>query len=221
MKRIEQVVLNLLWNALKYTSAGFVKLACRVTPREDGAMQLLIEVADSGVGISPEEQAIIFERFAIARKRQGRSGRKVAEHEGAGGAENGNADGSVGLGMSICKQLVGLMGGRIWLHSEPDRGTRVFVQLTLERAAAGSAAAADDAGGGVALHAPSPGAASGVGGSNKSPVGGGGGGGGGAGWSARSSSWRTTTTTWTSRSRCSSSSATTSPSRPTASRPSA
>ena len=66
-KRIEQVVLNLLWNALKYTHKGFVELSSRVELHEAGVVQLILEVSDSGVGIAPEEQPLIFERFAIAR----------------------------------------------------------------------------------------------------------------------------------------------------------
>ena len=124
MKRIEQVVLNLLWNALKFTAEGFVKLSARLVSKEaSGACTLLLEVADSGIGIAPEDQQLIFQRFAIARKGQ----------KGAHGVrdDKGPEGGSVGLGMSICKQLVNLMGGRIWLHSELGRGTRVLVQVTL------------------------------------------------------------------------------------------
>ena len=55
-KRIEQVVLNLLWNALKFTNEGYVRLSGRIAGREADAVHVLFEVADSGVGIAPEDQ---------------------------------------------------------------------------------------------------------------------------------------------------------------------
>ena len=58
-----QVVLNLMWNALKFTVHGFVRLSARATKIDEGGVQLLIEVADSGVGITQEDQAFIFERY--------------------------------------------------------------------------------------------------------------------------------------------------------------
>jgi signal transduction histidine kinase/DNA-binding response OmpR family regulator/HPt (histidine-containing phosphotransfer) domain-containing protein len=121
--RIEQVLLNLLWNALKFTASGFVRLSGRIAARDASGVQLLLEVSDSGVGIAAEDQPLIFERFAVARM-NGRARHGI-------GKSNGSDGGSVGLGMSICKQLVDLMGGHIWLHSEVGRGTRVLVQITL------------------------------------------------------------------------------------------
>ena len=154
ISRVQQVLLNLLWNALKFTPQGHVRLSARCTTcaspsgsfeksstssaplsAEDDSpasssraaggeadiVHLVFEIADSGMGISPEDQAVIFERFARTHRSS------APENSG------------VGLGMSICKQLVELMGGRIWLHSELDKGSRVFVQLALALADAHTA----------------------------------------------------------------------------------
>jgi len=108
-KRLEQVLLNLLGNALKFTREGSVSLSLR--RQADG--QLLIEVRDTGIGIAPAQQEQIFERFVQA---------------------DGSATrlyGGSGLGLSICRSLVQLMGGRIWLDSEPERGSTFHVLLPL------------------------------------------------------------------------------------------
>jgi len=122
--RLHQVLLNLLWNALKFTQEGFVRLSASLSSRTAAGVQLLLEVADSGIGIAPEDQPLVFERFAVAKNQQ-KSGRE--RHE-----VGGRKTESVGMGMSICKQLVELMDGRIWLHSQPGRGTNVFLQVTLQ-----------------------------------------------------------------------------------------
>lgn len=117
-KRIQQVLLNLLWNALKFTVEGFVRLNARLAVSEGGAhADILFEVSDSGMGISEADQQLVFQRYS-----------PVAKRAAAAGETNG-----VGLGMSICKHLVELMGGRIWLVSKLSRGTTVSVLVPLER----------------------------------------------------------------------------------------
>jgi signal transduction histidine kinase len=107
--RIEQVLCNLLSNAMKFTSAGG-----RVSITAKGMKDALeISVADTGVGISPEDQKKIFERFyqtgdSLTRTAQG-----------------------TGLGLAITKQLVDAHGGRILLESQTGKGSRFFFTLPL------------------------------------------------------------------------------------------
>ncbi len=101
--RLRQVLLNLVGNALKFTAHGEV------------AVRLRFEVADTGIGISPEQQARIFEPFAQAHRSTTRE------------------YGGTGLGLAIAKELVGLMGGEIGVESEPGRGSRFWFTVRLLR----------------------------------------------------------------------------------------
>lgn len=106
--RLRQVLINLLGNAIKYTDEGYVKLEVTVESRPaEASEQLLLHfrVRDSGVGIPPEMQEAIFLPFYQV---DGSSSRR---HGGAG------------LGLAIAKRLVELMGGRIWVESQPGRGS--------------------------------------------------------------------------------------------------
>ncbi|WDR86013.1 ATP-binding protein [Burkholderia ambifaria] len=116
--RTRQIVLNLLVNAIKFTSAG--SIALRVDYLEgtpDRAGSLVIEVRDTGIGIPPERQRGIFEPY------------QRVEHSG-----NRRVGGS-GLGLSICRELVDLMKGVITVSSSPDRGTIFTVILPARRIA--------------------------------------------------------------------------------------
>jgi len=100
--RLQQVIDNLLDNAIKFSDKGIIELSCSIGRKTDRP-ELRVKVKDEGSGIPPDKQAIIFERF-----------RQVEEdnfHEGAG------------LGLSISKGIVELMGGHISLTSEPGRGS--------------------------------------------------------------------------------------------------
>ena len=99
--RFRQVLLNLLGNAIKFTKHGFVLLRARVI--EPGRVKL--EIVDTGIGIPPEAQAQLFNKFTQA---DSSTTRKF---------------GGTGLGLAICKQLAELMGGQIGLHSETGRGS--------------------------------------------------------------------------------------------------
>ncbi|NUB44823.1 PAS domain-containing protein [Fertoebacter nigrum] len=107
--RILQILHNLLSNAVKFTDKGGVtlKLTCR------SGKPLTIEVTDTGIGMTPEQTARVFEEFEQA---DGSVTRRF---------------GGTGLGMSIVRQLVKLMGGEISLESVPDRGTVARVSLPL------------------------------------------------------------------------------------------
>ncbi len=122
--RLKQVLMNLLSNAAKYTASGRVLLQADIA-RDEAAPQLRLQVRDTGVGIAPEMQQRLFEPF-------------VTLH----GAGDAPAMGSSGLGLSICRRLVELMGGRITLASERGVGTDVGVRLPLERLAPGAGARA-------------------------------------------------------------------------------
>jgi signal transduction histidine kinase len=108
--RISQVFINLLDNALKFTPpGGFVSLLAEVN-----GDHILVSVKDNGIGISPEDQPRIFERFfQIDKSRQGGTGR------------------GVGLGLAIARQIVLSHGGKIWVTSNPGEGSTFFVQLPL------------------------------------------------------------------------------------------
>jgi signal transduction histidine kinase/ActR/RegA family two-component response regulator len=102
--RLRQILLNLLGNAIKFTERGTVSLEVRREPALDG-VTLLFAVRDSGVGIPPDKQDLIFDAF---RQADGSTTRKY---------------GGTGLGLAICSRLVELMGGAIWVESEPGRGS--------------------------------------------------------------------------------------------------
>jgi PAS domain S-box-containing protein len=109
--RVRQVLTNLLDNAIKFTAAGSVTL--RVEQEGDG---LHMQVADTGIGIAPDRLAAIFEPFTQAD------------------ASMTRRFGGTGLGTTISKQLVELMGGRIWAESAPGQGTTFHMVLPLKPA---------------------------------------------------------------------------------------
>jgi len=102
--RLRQILLNLLGNAIKFTDQGRVSISVRREPAADG-VRLLFAVRDSGVGIPADKQDVIFDAF---RQADGSTTRKY---------------GGTGLGLAICSRLVELMGGSIWVESEPGRGS--------------------------------------------------------------------------------------------------
>ncbi|NQU25127.1 MAG: HAMP domain-containing protein [Candidatus Nealsonbacteria bacterium] len=112
--RVQQVLNNLLSNAIKFTPEGG---RITVTARRDDESFLLMQVADTGVGIAVEDQQTVFEKF-----RQGRS--TLAD----GDAMTREYSGS-GLGLSIAKELCKLLGGEISVHSELGKGSTFSVRL--------------------------------------------------------------------------------------------
>jgi signal transduction histidine kinase/DNA-binding response OmpR family regulator len=124
--RFKQVLLNLLTNAVKFTPAGG-RVVVRATT--DGTT-VTVTVADTGVGVAPEDRVRIFESF-----QQG--GRGAAQQEGTG------------LGLTLSKRIVELFGGRLWLDSEVDVGSTFGFTVPVARpAAADTATPADTAAGG-------------------------------------------------------------------------
>ena len=114
-RRVEEVLQNLLQNAVKYTRAGS-KVELRL--RESNG-QAIVSVRDQGVGIMPDEQARVFDRFYQGRNRLG------AGHVG------------LGLGLYISREIVRRHGGEIWLESAPERGSTFYFSLPLQGAEAG------------------------------------------------------------------------------------
>lgn|GEM_PF-1170600 len=103
--RLRQILLNLVGNAVKFTEKGFVKLFFDKKEKENNKFDLLICVADSGIGIPPEFHKLIFEAF---KQREGQDHKKY---------------GGTGLGLAITKRLVEIMGGKISVISEINKGS--------------------------------------------------------------------------------------------------
>ncbi|UEP49799.1 response regulator [Burkholderia ambifaria] len=119
--RTRQIVLNLLVNAIKFTSAGSIALRVDYLDDKPGrAGSLVIEIRDTGIGIPPERQRRIFEPY----QRVEQSGSRRV--------------GGSGLGLSICRELVDLMKGNITVSSNPDKGTVFTVILPARRTARAS-----------------------------------------------------------------------------------
>lgn len=101
--RVKQILLNLVGNSVKFTERGWVRIHIQVTT--DPVPTLLFQVSDTGIGIAAGKHATMFEPFVQA---DGSTVRKF---------------GGSGLGLAISKQLVGMMGGRIWFESSPGTGS--------------------------------------------------------------------------------------------------
>jgi signal transduction histidine kinase/AmiR/NasT family two-component response regulator len=110
--RLRQILYNLISNALKFTETGEIRVVGR--PGDEG---LVIEVSDTGIGISPQGLAKLFSKFHQVD------------------ASTTREFGGSGLGLSICRQLAEMMGGRIEVESQTGRGSRFTVTLPLKRIA--------------------------------------------------------------------------------------
>ena len=111
--RIQQVLTNLVGNALKFTESGYVVVCVREDSREEGRTNLHFSVTDTGIGIPVEHHEAIFEAF---RQADGSTTRRF---------------GGTGLGLTISTTLVQLMGGRLWVESEPGAGSTFHFTVTL------------------------------------------------------------------------------------------
>jgi two-component system, sensor histidine kinase RpfC len=122
---LRQIILNLLSNAIKFTEKGEVSLRPVLLNETESAVTLKIEVADTGIGIAPEAQARIFDRFTQADESITRR------------------FGGTGLGTTIAKELVEMMGGRIGVSSELGKGSTFWFTVDLDKQPAQSIQAAE------------------------------------------------------------------------------
>ena len=113
--RLRQVLVNLLGNAIKFTHAGEIVLALRCHQTAEGYNEIEFSVSDSGIGIAAEKQALIFEAFSQV------DGSTTRQY------------GGTGLGLTICKRLVGLMHGHLEVESEEGVGSTFRFTLPLHR----------------------------------------------------------------------------------------
>ena len=111
--RLQQILNNLVSNAIKFTAKGFVEIRAELVERTDNTDVVRFSVQDTGIGISPEGQARLFEPFAQA------------------GGEVTRVFGGTGLGLSISRRLASLMDGTIEMESELDKGTTMILTLPL------------------------------------------------------------------------------------------
>ncbi|MDT0602676.1 response regulator [Thalassotalea castellviae] len=114
--RIRQILNNLISNAIKFTDKGEVSVFCQVVEQSKQRTKLCFEIKDTGIGISKEKQHHLFERFSQA---DNSTTRKF---------------GGTGLGLTISKQLVELMGGEIGVKSSPGKGSTFWFTLNVENA---------------------------------------------------------------------------------------
>ena len=111
--RIRQILINLIGNAIKFTEQGEVFVTVEEESHEAGVTCLHFAVKDTGVGIPTDKQEKIFEAFSQA---DGSMARRF---------------GGTGLGLTICTKLVSIMGGRIWVESQPGQGSTFHFTLRL------------------------------------------------------------------------------------------
>ena len=105
--RLRQILLNLLSNACKFTKEGEVALKAR----KDGRDWVELAVSDTGIGMTPEQQAKLFEEFSQAE------------------ATTAQRFGGTGLGLAITRKLARMMGGDVTVASEPGKGSVFTVRL--------------------------------------------------------------------------------------------
>ncbi len=108
--RILQILNNLLSNGVKFTESGKVGIKVDQLHKKEKEIQLLFSVSDTGIGIAEERHEELFQSFSAF-------GHQSLKREGSG------------LGLTISKQLIEMMGGKIWLESEPDRGSTFFFTI--------------------------------------------------------------------------------------------
>jgi PAS domain S-box-containing protein len=113
--RIEQILFNLIGNALKFTQKGFISIQCILIHEHNSKQDICISIIDSGIGMDEKFIASIFTKFSQEEKNTTRK------------------FGGTGLGMAITKELIDLMKGKIAIESEKNKGTTIKIYLTLDK----------------------------------------------------------------------------------------
>ncbi len=114
-RRLRQILVILVGNAIKFTSCGTIHVQVMLDEQTDHTAALRVVVTDAGVGIPAERQTVIFESFSQA------DGSATRQFEG------------VGLGLSICKRLIDLMGGQVGFRSDSGQGSSFWLTVTLPK----------------------------------------------------------------------------------------
>ncbi|GEP97999.1 ATP-binding protein [Chitinophaga cymbidii] len=115
--RLTQILLNLIGNAIKFTEEGDIEIHCTIVEMTATQVKVQIRITDTGIGIAPENLAMIFERFTQADTTITRK------------------YGGTGLGLAITRELVELHGGTISVNSAENKGTTFIIRLPFEKAA--------------------------------------------------------------------------------------
>ena len=113
--RLEQVLVNLVNNAVKFTDKGYVNVKIRVKATKSEKTELLFAVEDTGIGLKEEQKNNLFKAFSQA---------DVSTTRKYGGS---------GLGLAICKRITQMMNGEIWVESEYGKGSTFFFTATIDR----------------------------------------------------------------------------------------
>ncbi len=123
--RFRQALLNLASNAVKFTTSGSITIRARLTARSAGTLTIRAEVQDTGIGLSKDEQANLFQSFVQAD------------------ASTTRRYGGTGLGLAITRRLAALMGGEAGVDSEPGVGSTFWFSVTMEEGRGDGASAAE------------------------------------------------------------------------------
>ena len=115
-QRLAQVITNLLGNAVKFTpQSGTIRLNSHLAEEEDGICTIQVEVIDTGIGLTPEQKSRLFTSFQQAD------------------SDTSRKFGGTGLGLAISKKIIEMMGGGIWIESEPGKGSTFAFTVSLKR----------------------------------------------------------------------------------------
>ena len=109
--RLNQIITNLVNNAIKFTEKGWVRISAELMKKENSNVEILFKITDTGIGISEEGIKKLFKEFS---QTENSTSRKY---------------GGTGLGLAICRNLTSLMGGTIGVKSEPEKGSEFWFRL--------------------------------------------------------------------------------------------